>query len=502
MENFLTGSMGMVKLYDALLSVRNQVYKEGQQQLEHWLPVIKREEFKPSAENLAYYLALRRRDLRYLQTQLMALGLSSLGRSESHVLPNLDSIIATLSAISGVPSIDTAKWPGFHEFFEGQQHLQRNATEVFGHGKDHRSIRIMVTLPTEAATNHTFIYNLIDKGTECVRINCAHDNPAVWLRMIENLRAAERDLGQRCLLLMDLAGPKVRTKDVIAPKHENKLTKGSHILLTYGPTHKRYNFDYQTSCSHPEIVELLQEGEMVWIDDGHIGTEIEEIRKEGLVLRVTRVRSKGEPLREEKGLNFPGVNLELSPLTEKDLTDLDFVAEHADMVGYSFVQHAEDMAILQLELAKRLGENAKRISIVAKIETPNAVQKMAEVVVQRSASQLIPIMIARGDLAVEIGYERLAEIQEEILWICEAAHVPVIWATQVLENLVKNAVPSRSEMTDAAMSERAECVMLNKGPYILEGVTTLDKVLTRMQTHQMKKTPQLRALNMWMDLEQ
>ena len=106
-------------------------------------------------------------------------------------------------------------------------------------------------------------------------------------------------------------------------------------------------------------------------------------------------------------------------------------------------------------------------------------------------------MIARGDLAVEIGYQRLAEIQEEILWLCEAAHVPVIWATQVLENLVKKGIPSRGEITDAAMAERAECVMLNKGAFVTEAFTILDDVLTRMQTHQSKKTPQLRALRSW-----
>jgi pyruvate kinase len=106
-------------------------------------------------------------------------------------------------------------------------------------------------------------------------------------------------------------------------------------------------------------------------------------------------------------------------------------------------------------------------------------------------------MIARGDLAVEIGYQRLAEIQEEILWLCEAAHVPVIWATQVLENLVKTGAPSRGEITDAAMAERAECVMLNKGPFVAAAVTALEDVLMRMQAHQLKKTPQLRALHSW-----
>ncbi|MGB8698228.1 MAG: pyruvate kinase, partial [Thermosynechococcaceae cyanobacterium] len=136
-------------------------------------------------------------------------------------------------------------------------------------------------------------------------------------------------------------------------------------------------------------------------------------------------------------------------------------------------------------------------AIVAKIETPQAVRNLPELIVQAAGKQPFGIMIARGDLAVEVGYQRLAEIQEEILWLCEAAHIPVIWATQVLETLVKKGIPSRAEMTDAAMGERAECVMLNKGPFILEAVAILDDVLSRMQAHQIKKSPQLRALHSW-----
>jgi len=104
------------------------------------------------------------------------------------------------------------------------------------------------------------------------------------------------------------------------------------------------------------------------------------------------------------------------------------------------------------------------------------------------------VMVARGDLAVECGYERLAEVQEEILWMAEASHMPVIWATQVLERLAKEGIPSRAEITDAAMGERAECVMLNKGPHIVAAVRALDDILTRMQAHQRKKTAMLRHL--------
>lgn len=106
------------------------------------------------------------------------------------------------------------------------------------------------------------------------------------------------------------------------------------------------------------------------------------------------------------------------------------------------------------------------------------------------------VMIARGDLAVESGFERLAEVQEEILWLCEAAHVPVIWATQVLESLAKEGLPSRAEITDAAMGHRAECVMLNKGPHMLAAVRVLDDILRRMQSHQTKKRAMLRELRL------
>jgi pyruvate kinase len=166
------------------------------------------------------------------------------------------------------------------------------------------------------------------------------------------------------------------------------------------------------------------------------------------------------------------------------------------MIGYSFVQNAADIALLQDELAQRRPD-WRRIGLVAKIETPRAIHNLPELMVQAASHQPFAVMIARGDLAVEIGFERLAEMQEEMLWLCEAAHVPVIWATQVLESMIRKGLPSRGEMTDAAMAGRAECVMLNKGPYMAEAVAALDRLLARMAEHQLKKTPRLRALRSW-----
>ncbi len=154
-------------------------------------------------------------------------------------------------------------------------------------------------------------------------------------------------------------------------------------------------------------------------------------------------------------------------MTLKDLEDLKIAAEHADVVELSFANTARDVELLQQQLAA-LG--SRQPAIVLKIETQRGFENLPEMLLTAMQSPSCGVMIARGDLAVECGFERLAEVQEEILWICEAAHVPVIWATQVLENLAKEGLPSRAEITDAAMGDRAECVMLNKGPHVLDAV--------------------------------
>jgi len=137
------------------------------------------------------------------------------------------------------------------------------------------------------------------------------------------------------------------------------------------------------------------------------------------------------------------------------------------------------------------------MGIVLKIETLRGFENLPALMLAAMGARAAGVMIARGDLAVECGYERLAEVQEEILWCTEAAHMPVIWATQVLESMVKTGLPSRAEISDAGLGVRAECVMLNKGPYITQAIQTLDDILKRMGGHQNKKRPLLRALHAW-----
>lgn len=484
-------------LLNTLQHLRHRVMQDGEAIFSRWASTIHRQVFVKSSLNLAYYLALRRHDLRPLQAALMPWGLSSLGRIEARVLPNLEAVIATLGAACHLETNVLPARPQLDDFFEGDRLLQAQTEELFGTTPTHRRVRIMVTLPTEAASSYEFVRELMRRGTDCVRINCAHDNPDLWEAMIANVRQAEAETKQSCKVLMDLGGPKPRMGMAIAPNGIQRVFRGDHLMLTRDLPTTQGSTCFQANCTLPEVFDQLRVGATVWIDDGRIGARVVSISSEGIQLHITHASLKGSKLRPDKGLNFPDTHLRLSPLTDKDYQDLDFVATHADIIGYSFVQEPADIELLQRELRARLPNSAKIPAIVAKIETLQAVSNLPELIVQAAGQQPFGIMIARGDLAVEIGYQRLAEMQEEILWLCEAAHIPVIWATQVLETLVKKGIPSRAEMTDAAMAERAECVMLNKGPFVAEAVTILDDVLTRMQAHLLKKTPQLRALHSW-----
>ena len=484
-------------LLKTLQDLRSSVKEEGEKIFANWRPAIKQKSFLISGQNLAYYLALRHHDLRDLQTALMPWGLSSLGRSESRVLPSLDAVIYTLEKICQTAETILPQRPPLRAFFRGDRLLNRQIQAVFGPSSRQRKVRIMVTMPTEGATDYNLVLELLKAGTDCIRINCAHDHPEIWEAMVDNVRKAEQELGQICHICMDLAGPKPRTKAVISPSANHRLMPGDLLLLTPDFPHTvNLSVSYIASCSLPEVLPQLNIGDPVWIDEGKAGGEVINIISEGVLIKMTHTPLKGFKLAVDKSLNFPDTVLHLSALTDKDLQDLNFAAHNADIIGYSFVQTAADIKLLQQELDKRL-LNSRKIAIMAKVETKEAIRNLPELIVQAAGKQPLTIMIARGDLAVEISYERLAEMQEEILWLCQAAHVPVIWATQVLENLAKKGVPSRAEITDAAMSERAECVMLNKGAFIMEAVATLDDVLTRMQEHQSKKTPQLRALHSW-----
>lgn len=475
---------------DRLERLRDEIVAEGDAIYAGWQPSIARPSFALSARNLAYYLALRRRDLRELQLELTSLGLSSLGRCESRVLENLDAVLWALERVDGIDP-PRHRAPAYRAFFAGQVKLRRHSTEALGSAPARRAVRIMVTLPSRAAEDPGLVADLVARGMDLARINCAHDDPAAWRAMAANVRRAAADLGRHCRVCADICGPRARTASV--REGDGKLHAGAMVVMRTAAQDGDAGLPGFV-CSLPEVVGQLVVGDAVWIDGGRLQTVLRARDARGTLLEVTRAPPKGGRLRNDKGLNFPGTALALDALTAKDLGDLDAVVQFADLVGYSFVQRPEDVHRLQAELARR---GAGGLPVALKIETQLAVANLPQLIVAAAGRQPLAVMLARGDLAVELGYRRLAEMQEELLWLCEAAHVPVIWATEVLDTYVHSGLGARAEMTDAAMAGRAECVMLNKGPFLPEGISLLADVLGRMEAHQYKKTSRMRALRAW-----
>ena len=449
----------------------------------------------PGVANLAHYLALRRHDPRNLQRKLMRLGLSSLGRLEGRVLPTLDAVIFALSAMAGRQSPHPLQEE--KAFFAGEERLKQASDALFGPARGRRRTRIMVTLPSEAAADPDLVLGFARAGMNVARINCAHDDSSVWEAMVANVRAAEKAAGQHLAVFMDIAGPKIRTEQVAQHDKGEKLKAGDKLrLVSEGPLETGKHMPVAASLSLPELIGRIKTGDRVLYDDAKLEGIVVEANGTEAIVRVLRTKTGGVKIKPEKGLNFPDTRLDLAALTKEDEDDLSAVIKLADIVGYSFVEDAADIDLLEAALVRH-GIGERPLGLVAKIERPDAVTNLPSIIARTAGRRPFGVMIARGDLASEIGFERLAEMQEEILWICEAASVPAIWATQVLEDLVKEGVPSRGEMTDAAMSARAECVMLNKGASEQVAVELLDRLLERMDSHIFKKTPILRPLKSW-----
>jgi pyruvate kinase len=561
---------------------------------------------RQSAKNLLHYLALRGHDLRDLQSRLAALGLSSLGRSEPSTLAGLEAVIAILEALLE----GAAERPGDsrHEartaFKSGPAVLAKHADELLGLAPKGRGVRIMVTMPSDAAQSYELVKSLVEEGMDVMRINCAHDAESEWQAMIANVRRANKETGKHCRVLMDLAGPKLRTGalhqgvrvvrwrvkkdargvaiaparialvgkhgeatlpacDAVLPAPETLLREvragdiirikdssgkkrrlavgekslhgctctcdqGAYVLsraewwllrgneeiaqghigelpvveepirlqardllvLTRDEDGRHHDVPH-ISCTLPEVFSTAEAGQPIFFDDGRIEGRIREVHPDHLLIEIVRTAPGGGKLGSAKGINLPETELGIPAITEKDLHDLEFVAAHADIVGMSFVRRPEDVLGLLQELAAR---GHSDLGIILKIESRPGFDQLPLIMIAAMRHHPVGIMVARGDLAIEIGFERLAEVQEEILWLSEAAHIPVIWATQVLETLAKTGVPSRAEVSDAAMGVGAECVMLNKGDHIVEAVRFLDHVLHRMQAHHSKKRAMLRRL--------
>jgi pyruvate kinase len=446
-----------------------------------------------SARNLLQYLALRGHDLRGVQDPLIALGLSSLGGSQGHVQASVDAVLAALSTLVEHPAAAPGR-PAPIGFAHSRELLAVRTEALLATAPRGRPTRIMVTMPTQAATDPDLVREMLAAGMNGMRINCAHDAAPQWHAMVQNLRLAEARTRRRARVVVDLPGPKLRTGP-LGPQ-PTRDTKGSYLRLSIGDrliltrsqdeaTVAVADAPAQIGCSLDEAFAATRPGHHVWLDDGKLGGVVEVTGPDAIELRITAAAAKGSKLRAGKGINLPDAALNIDLLGSHSEEALRFAAGSADIVGLSFISRAREVR----RVSEYLDRHARpEVGIILKIETRRAFEHLPGMLLAALGGQRpAGVMIARGDLAVECGYERLAEVQEEILWLCQATHMPVIWATQVLDRLAKTGRPSRAEITDAAMGVQAECVMLNKGPRILEAISVLDDILRRMARHHRKQ---------------
>ncbi len=498
-------------LLDEVLALRSEVDAAVAERLVVWSATDLGGEARASVENLARYLALRRHDLADLQRRLARMGLSSLGRAEARVSAQLDAVAWALAHLTGRPQ-DAPAMPSEAVMWEGERVLATRTRQVFGPPPTDRRVRVVATLPSIAAEDPEFVRRLLAAGADGVRINTAHDGPDAWRAMAAHAREAATDLRQHVSIEVDLAGPKVR----VAAGDRRRRHVGDAFWLVppdAGPAADASAPETDAARDRievtlPSVLDTVAMGDAVWFDDGKLGGRVERLeravdaggepRGTAVLVRVEHAVERGVRVRVEKGVNVPDTVIDVPVPTADDLAVLPEVLPFADAIGFSFVQRPSEVDALHDTIAAFGGGRAP--ALVLKIETRLAVRSLPALMVAALRRGPTAVMIARGDLAVELGFERLAEIQEELLWVCEAAHVPVIWATQVLEGMAKRGMPTRAEVTDAAMAERAEGVLLNKGPYAEAAVRSLADVLRRMHRHQSKKTARLGALRAW-DLE-
>jgi pyruvate kinase len=337
-----------------------------------------------------------------------------------------------------------------------------------------RCAKILTTLGPATPTEDS-LEALVRAGADMVRLNFSHGAHEDHRRRYNMVRAVERKLGRPIGILMDLQGPKLRVGEFVGGKV--KLETGGTFRLDMDPELGDVN---RVQLPHPEIFKAVAPGTDLLLDDGKIRLRVEVVDPDFIVTRIIT----GGPLSDKKGLNVPNAILPISALTSKDRRDLQFGLDlGVDWVALSFVQRPEDVA----EARKLI---AGRAAIISKLEKPSAIDHLTEIIEMSDA-----VMVARGDLGVEVPPERVPILQKRILDACHTQGKPVVVATQMLESMITAPTPTRAEASDVATAiyDGADTVMLSAetavGQYPLEAVAIMDKII-----HQVERDEHYRML--------
>ncbi len=329
-----------------------------------------------------------------------------------------------------------------------------------------RKVKIVATIGP-ASSSAEMIRKLFEAGADVFRINMSHTDHALMRTLVERIRSVERELDRPIGILADLQGPKLRVGKFAEGKVA--LEVGQTFLLDNDPTPGDTK---RVHLPHPEILQSVQAGERLLIDDGRL--ELRAVRCDGKAIEAVVVA--GSNISDKKGVSLPDTELPVGALTEKDRADLDAVVEAGvDWIALSFIQRPEDLAE-----ARKLARG--RAWLMSKIEKPQAVARLAEIIELSDA-----LMVARGDLGVEMPLETVPGIQKQITRAGRRAGKPVVVATQMLESMITAPVPTRAEVSDVATAvfEGADAIMLSAesaaGKYPVEAVSTMNRIAERVE---------------------
>ena len=343
-----------------------------------------------------------------------------------------------------------------------------------------RKTKIVCTIGPSTNTPEK-IRELVDAGMDVVRLNFSHGSHAEHKKVIDHIRQVSDELKVNISILMDLQGPKIRVG--LMKEGSQIIETGQYVNLTPEDIEGDQNI---IPIDYPHLFKDAKEGDTILMDDGLLEFRIIKVEESGITARC----EVGGLLKSRKGVNLPNVNLSISAITEKDVEDLNFgLAEVIDFVALSFVRFAEDVQ----EIISKIRARGSHAGVIAKLEKPEALNQIDEIIEEADG-----IMVARGDLGIELASERVPLIQKQIINKCKQAGKPVITATQMLESMIVNPRPTRAESSDVANAvlDGTDAVMLSGesavGKYPIDATRQLDKICRNME---------LRADSIYRDLE-
>jgi pyruvate kinase len=325
-----------------------------------------------------------------------------------------------------------------------------------------------------ASREPAVLRKLIAAGVNVFRLNFSHGSHEEHSAILADIRRVGREIDRQIAILQDLSGPKIRLGPIPGDLVECNL--GEEFTLV---TDRTTEDPHELTCSYPHLPNDIKPGETVLFADGAVAMSVTDVGPGWARLKVTLPGR----LRSRQGLNLPGSDLNVESLTEKDLQDLDWTARHADdvqYVGLSFARAPEDVARLRRELAAR---NCPA-RVIVKIEKPQAVRHLEAIIAATDG-----VMVARGDLGVEMDVAQVPAIQKRIITLCNQAHRPVITATQMLNSMEHSNRPTRAEASDVfnAVLDGTDAVMLSGesaiGQYPVEAVTTMRRICAEAEAH-------------------